>query len=233
VTLGTVERLVRYPVKSLAGEELDELELDRRGPVGDRLWGLVDDEGKIASGKPTRRFRKVEGLLHHAAWLDGGLPVIEPAGGDPVRADGPAMEAVVAQLAGPGWRLAREDATPHHDAAPLHLVTTATLARLGEELGWEFEWQRLRPNVVVQVDDPPNFVEDGWVGQELAIGEVVLRVTDRCERCVMVNHSRPGGLEHRREVLKQIGRSNDVCAGVYAEIVTVGRLRVGDTVIGG
>jgi len=73
-------------------------------------------------------------------------------------------------------------------------------------------------------------VEDAWVGRELAIGAVRLRVTERCERCVMVTHAQPGGLSHRPEVLKEIGRSNDVCAGVYADVVVPGTLELGATV---
>jgi len=36
--------LWRYPVKSLAGERLEVVELERRGIVGDRLWAVRDDE---------------------------------------------------------------------------------------------------------------------------------------------------------------------------------------------
>jgi uncharacterized protein YcbX len=228
--VGEVTALRRYPVKSLRGEELDRLDVDGRGPVGDRLWALVDKQGKLASGKDSRRFRKVAGLLEHSSRLDGDVPVIEFATGNPVRGDDPEVGAAVQFIAGPGWGLAREDGTPHHDASPIHLVTSATLARLAEVVGSEVESQRLRPNIVVEVPDPPGYVEDGWVGRELAIGDVRLRVTERCERCVMVTHAQPGGLGHRPEVLKQIGRSNDVCAGVYADVVVPGTLALGAAV---
>ena len=227
MSLGTVVALRRYPVKSLRGEDLERMDVDLRGPVGDRLWALVDTDGKLASGKPTTRFRKVPGLLEHSSRMDGDVPVIEPAGGGPVRGDHPEVDAAVESIAGPGWRLAREDRTPHHDASPILLVTTATLARLAEVVGSEVESQRLRPSILVEVPDPPGFVEDAWVGRDLEIGAVRLRVTERCERCVMVTHAQPGGLSHRPEVLKQIGRSNDVCAGVYADVLVPGTLELG------
>ena len=230
MSLGAVTALRRYPVKSLRGEDLERMEVDLRGPVGDRLWALVDEEGKLASGKPTSRFRKVAGLLEHSSRLDGDVPVIEPAAGEPVRGDDPEVGTAVQFIAGPGWRLAREDGTPHHDASPIHLVTTATLARLAEIVGSEVEWQRLRPNIVVEVPDSPGFVEDAWVGHELSIGAVRLRVAERCERCVMVNHAQPGGLDHRPEVLKRIGRGNDACAGVYADVMVPGTLELGAAV---
>ena len=230
MTLGTVTALRRYPVKSLRGEELERMEVDLRGPVGDRLWALVDDHGKLASGKNSGRFRKVAGLLEHSSRLDGDVPVVEPAAGDLVRGDHPDVGAAVQLIAGPGWRLAREDGTPHHDASPIHLVTSATLARLSEVVGFEVASQRLRPNIVVEVPGPAGFVEDAWVGMELAIGHVRLRVTERCERCVMVNHAQPGGMDHRPEVLKRIGRANETCAGVYAEVVAPGTLELGGVV---
>jgi len=230
MSLGTVTALRRYPVKSLRGEEMDEMEVDARGPVGDRLWALVDEHGKLASGKDHRRFRKVPGLLDHASRLDGGLPVIEPAAGEPIRGDDPALARAVQLIAGPGWRLAREAENPHHDASPIHLVTSASLAQLSGELGQEVESQRLRPNLMVEVPDPPGYVEDAWVGRELAVGGVRLSVVGRCERCVMVTHAQPGGLEHRPEVLKQVGRSNDVCVGVYADVLVPGTLHVGAAV---
>jgi hypothetical protein len=55
VTVSVLE-LWRYPVKSLLGEPLEEVEVDERGFVGDRLFAVVDSNGKIGSGKTTRRF---------------------------------------------------------------------------------------------------------------------------------------------------------------------------------
>jgi uncharacterized protein YcbX len=227
-----VAALRRYPVKSLGGERLDQLEIEQRGVAGDRLWALVDREGMLASGKGSRRFRAVRGLMLHAARLDGGEPVVTLADGRSARADEPAMAELVEAMAGPGWRLARETAVPHHDAAPLHLATTSTLAALAGGLGHAVDAERLRPNVLVDTGDEPGFAEDGWVGRELRIGAVRLRVCDRTERCVMVDHPRAGmpPLPGSRGVLKAAGRLNAACAGVYADVIVPGRIRLGDAV---
>jgi uncharacterized protein YcbX len=57
----------RYPIKSLLGEQPPAAEVDQRGLTGDRLWAVRDTEGKLGSGKNTRRFRRMPGLfaLHH------------------------------------------------------------------------------------------------------------------------------------------------------------------------
>src|SRR5215218_9997287 len=50
--VGTVGALWRFPVKSMLGEELDEVDVDEGGIVGDRAFALVDGEtGKVASAK--------------------------------------------------------------------------------------------------------------------------------------------------------------------------------------
>jgi uncharacterized protein YcbX len=75
--------LWRYPIKSLAGERLSTVNVNPRGVEGDRLWALVDPEGGIASGKTTRRFRALSGLMHHRSHLEHGNPVITSQTGAP------------------------------------------------------------------------------------------------------------------------------------------------------
>ena len=59
----TVVELWRYPVKSLPGEAMDEVEVEERGVVGDRLYAVTDRQGKLGSGKTSRRFRRLDGAL--------------------------------------------------------------------------------------------------------------------------------------------------------------------------
>src|SRR3954469_16006455 len=76
-----VVSLHRYPVKSLLGEDLDAVELDERGVVGDRMWSVRTPDGKIGSGKTTRRFQAVPGLLQLRASSDGGRGRVGLPGG--------------------------------------------------------------------------------------------------------------------------------------------------------
>ncbi|CAB4886506.1 unannotated protein [freshwater metagenome] len=53
--VGAVGRLSRFPVKSMQGEQVDTVELDQGGVVGDRAYALVEtDTGKVLSGKTPR-----------------------------------------------------------------------------------------------------------------------------------------------------------------------------------
>ena len=57
---GTVVGLWRFPVKSMAGERLQQVELSERGLLGDRGYALVDvATGKVASAKSVRLFPNI------------------------------------------------------------------------------------------------------------------------------------------------------------------------------
>lgn len=56
-TVGTVQRIFRYPVKSMLGEELTTVQVDETGLVGDHVWALVDAEtGKLGNAKNPRKW---------------------------------------------------------------------------------------------------------------------------------------------------------------------------------
>jgi uncharacterized protein YcbX len=71
-----VAALRRFPVKSVAGERRDFLDVETRGVVGDRVWSVRTAAGKIGSGKNTRRFALVPGLLEVRATEDNGQVVL-------------------------------------------------------------------------------------------------------------------------------------------------------------
>ncbi len=53
----TIASLFRYPVKSMAGETLEQADLTPTGLYGDRAYALVDTEtGKVGTAKSVRRF---------------------------------------------------------------------------------------------------------------------------------------------------------------------------------
>lgn len=127
-----------------------------------------------------------------------------------------------------------DEAMPPHtffDLATVHLLTTATLDRLRELYPQgRFELRRFRPNLVVQPpEDSKGFVEDGWVGGTLAIGDRVrLRVTGPCPRCVMTTLSQ-GDLPPDPGILRTAAKHHQVNIGVYATVLRGGDVRRGDT----
>jgi uncharacterized protein YcbX len=68
MTVATVGRLWHFPVKSMQGEEVEEVLLGLGGIVGDRAYGFVDVEtGRLASAKRPKRFGAL--LDCHARFL--------------------------------------------------------------------------------------------------------------------------------------------------------------------
>ena len=118
------------------------------------------------------------------------------------------------------------------DCAVVHLLTTATLDRLGELYPQgRFETRRFRPNIVIRLaSDEAGFIEDEWVGRTLAIGdEVRLSVTGPCGRCVMTTLSQ-GDLPKDPGILRTAARHHDARVGVYAAVARGGVIRRGDPV---
>jgi MOSC domain-containing protein len=55
--VGSVAELWRFPVKSMKGEQLQEVTVTERGILGDRVYALIDAEtGKVVSAKSVRLF---------------------------------------------------------------------------------------------------------------------------------------------------------------------------------
>jgi uncharacterized protein YcbX len=227
----TVAMLRRFPVKSMLGERLPELVIDERGTIGDRLWAVTYGDGKLGSGKNSRRFRRTEGLLHfsasYAAAHDAATArphVVTPEG------SGLRDDAHLAELLGADVRLAREDAVSHFDECGVTLIGTASLHALGRILGdtEQADARRFRKNILLNTVEP--WIEEDWVGREVAVGdEVRLRVTKRMKRCVMTTMSQRDLPEDRR-VLKTLTADRGMCIGVGADVLTPGTVRLGDTV---
>jgi hypothetical protein len=223
-----VASLHRYPVKSLVGERLEVADAVARGFRGDRLWAVRDEDGKLGSGKSTRRFRKMEGLLGLVASYDGDVPIVTFPDGRGLRGDDPAIHEALSRYVGRPVTLDREGEVSHFDDGPVHLVTTASLDAVAQRLGEPVDPRRFRPNLVVDTGDAAGLVEDGWVGRRLRVGEVVLEVVARMPRCVMVDLPQVGLGASR--VLDAVGDLNDANLGVLATVVTPGRVRVSDGV---
>ena len=129
------------------------------------------------------------------------------------------------------------------DYAALHLVTTATLACLAElRPESTFDVRRFRPNAIVaSPEGDRGFVENDWVGRELAIGdEVRLRISDPAPRCSIPTLAQ-AGLPKDPHLLRTIVEHNTVpvpalegeplpCVGVYAFVIRGGTVKKDDAV---
>lgn len=227
---GQLVAVARYPVKSLVGEDLVAAVVEDRGLVGDRQWAVMEGTGKLGSGKNTRRFRRLPGLLDLAAdYEPNGVPAVTFPDGRRLRADHPDVDAVLSHHLGQPVTLGREAEVSHLDEGPLHLVSTSSLARLSEVHGARVDLRRLRPNLVVHTERR-GFDEEDWQGREVSIGATVaLRVREPMVRCAMVNLAQVG-LAADPRLLSTIAKANDTLLGLVVDVVRGGPVRVGDAV---
>lgn len=223
-----VSRLWRYPVKSMLGDACGHLDLNHRGAEGDRLFAVREPDGKLGSGKTTRRFRKIDGLLAFSAAYHRDAPRISFPDGRCIDGDDPAIHLALSDALHRPVTLARESAVSHLDAGPIHLLTTASLAWLSSlRPDSKLDARRFRPNILVEVpgNDP---IERRWLGKTIRIGaEVQLRVTTPTERCIMVGHAQ-ADLPEDAQVLRDLVCNGNACFGAYAEVLIPGRIECGD-----
>ena len=219
------------------------------GLAGDRSYGVLDLESRtVLSAKRVGQL-----LLAFARLGDAGPLLSLPGSGE--LGEGPALDAALTQWLGrpsrlvgakehgPGTYQATTDfehegasvsswqgpAGRFVDSYPIHLLTTATLRACAAERP-ELEWspRRFRPNILLEAEGA-EFLEEGWVGRHLSLGEAELQVVKPCARCVMTTRAQPGGLERELDVLRHVHAAHASNLGVLATVVIPGMVHLGDT----
>ena len=288
--VGSIAGLWRFPVKSMRGEHLQEVEVTERGVLGDRAYALIDqDTGKVVSAKSVKLFpdlfdckaafveqpRRNETMPAAQITLPDGTSVRSDSGDvdhvlsayfkrnirlgrvapddftidqyhpDVEGADpGGNRDKVVAQPLGSALfaAIGMESPVPvgsFFDVFPMSVLTTSTLARLNElQPQSRFDERRFRMNVIVDTERP-GFIENDWVGHQLALGDAArLNVAMLDPRCVMTTLAQDD-LPKDTDVLRALVRHNKLqvgdlgqfpCAGVYAVVAVGGTVRTGDCV---
>jgi uncharacterized protein len=245
-----VVELWRHPVKSLQGEPLHEVTVESSGVLGDRKWGIVDQEtGMVLTARRVPLL-----LLASARATSGGVEIALPDG-EVLTAPSADADDVLSNWIGRRVRVAHAesmdagvgeyfaDATDDNskvvswtmppgrfvDALPLLVVTTASL-RQGRALHPDGAWEtrRFRPNIVIDVDDE-GWVEDRWCARTVRIGTAAVRPAVPCERWTMVTRPQPG-LDRDLDVFKTLARHHGATFGVWTAVQTPGLVRVGDEV---
>ena len=229
--VGRVVGLWRYPVKSMAAEVLTEVDVSWHGLAGDRRWALVRNDA-VQSGFPWLTLRQRSDMNHYRpSFVDPTRPdksatvVRTPSGAlldiaDPVLA---------AELYPAGVRAIKHDRGVF-DTFPLSIITTQTIAGLGDMVGARLQTERFRPNLLVEAADAAPFPEDDWVGCVLRVGGLRMRVDKRDGRCAVITID-PVTADRAPEILRTVARDREGCLGVYGSTVEPGRVAVNDPVV--
>ena len=206
-----IKELWRYPVKSMAGEQLDNAEITEQGIAGDRIIQVRNAAGRIFSARTRPE------LLRHQAVLQANGDVL--VDGRPWDSKEVAFE--VEQAAGAGTRLVRSDAGDRFDVLPLLVTTDGMFAAVG------YDRRRFRPNLVIAGVE--GLSERQWEGARLRINETVIGMDDLRARCIMTTYDPDTG-EQDVNVLRRIQREFGGVLALNSYVITPGRVAVGDPV---
>jgi uncharacterized protein YcbX len=234
--LGHVCELMRYPVKSMAGNATESAFLGWHGLDGDRRFAFrrLGDN----SGFPWLSASRVaELLLYHPVGLDEStgepLPThVRTPAGTRLELRSAELQTEIAERFGGGVELMKLKHGIFDDAS-VSVISLTTIADIGREAGVDLDRRRFRANIVLETRGREPFLEDGWVGGTLVFGDVdprpTVSVTARDVRCMMINLDPDTGAQDA-QVLKTVVRLNKNNAGVYGTVVHTGTIRVGDPV---
>jgi hypothetical protein len=116
------------------------------------------------------------------------------------------------------------------DCRPLSLFSHQTLSQLGQETGMDLDKRRFRANFYVDWTATDGFYENELINRRLKAGErleiMILELDPRC-KSITVD---PDTAETQPRILKHIARKHDGFAGVYAAVLTEGRVKADDAI---
>ncbi len=237
--IGSVSELWRYPVSSMGGERLDSAEIGAGGVTGDRLWGVVDlRDGEVAGPEKRRHWRPLPNIFSRfgeeglqvgsgdGAWFDAGSREADAFVSDHLRFPA-AIRPHTPFETEKGGHVA-----PRYARADLHVLTTASMAALEGLLDdpAQVDPRRFRPNIVIATTPEwSGFAEHSFVGKRLAIGDLVMTVSEPCARCSFTALSQ-GELAFEPQVLHSISQHGGGGFGVLCAVENGADVAVGDEV---
>ena len=258
ITIGTVESLWRYPVKSMSGEEMTEAFMGFPGFYGDRCYAFKNSAARKGAPYLTAstqeqmlryrpQFRYPERAITPPNLIEAMsiAPGINPANGDRedmildvltpsgavVAVDDPAL----IEMLGDGLRGENHLTLVHSDRAltdcrPVSLISVQTVRQVEEELGIPTDKRRFRANVYISLASNDGFAEDELVGRKVRIGlNAEIAILERDPRCKIISLDPDTG-EHNPKVFRKVVKAHANFAGVYCAVLVEGVLTKGDSI---
>jgi uncharacterized protein YcbX len=258
-TIGAVESLWRYPVKSMSGEETPEAFMGFSGVYGDRCYAFKNSAAR--KGFPYLNANVQQRmLLYHPQFrhperastppnlteASSIAPGVNPANGDAedmaldivtpsgeiISVDDPALLKLLGEGIGEKNQLTlvRSDRALT-DCRPVSLISLQTIRQVESELSIPLDKRRFRANIYFNLaSDGGGFDEDNFVGRRLRIGsKATVMVLERDPRCKLISLDPDTG-EHNPEVLRKVAQAHGNFAGVYCAVLVEGLLKKGDLI---
>jgi len=209
--LPTVDRLMIYPIKSLAGRSVESVSIvDNGGLAGDREFALFDSDNNYVNGKRERGIHSIrasyeaDGPRIDAVELSATETEPQRFTADELAAGGAAVDWLSDQVGYP-VSLARDpdggfpDDTHASGPTIISTATIETVASWFDGISTDDMRRRLRPNI--ELGGVPAFWEDYLFADrnhhvEFSIGDVSFRGVNPCQRCVVPSRDPHTGEEY-------------------------------------
>jgi uncharacterized protein len=254
--IGKVDSLWRYPVKSMRGEELEELFAGFPGIYGDRVFAFrssanhkgfpyltARDQRRLLQYRPRFRFpdkaarpiNLIDAESKNANSLSADLAElvvdVETPDGETLAIDDPDLvEMLRANIDQKHEVTLMQSQRAMTDCRPISIFSLQSAQQLAEETGTQVDKRRFRANVYVDLTASKGFAENELVGRSVRIGpKVTITILERDARCVMITLDPDTG-EQAPAILKKVAQAHDGMAGVYGAVLVEGMLHKDDPV---
>jgi uncharacterized protein YcbX len=246
------------PIKALAIQELQSVELDRHGVENDRRFCIVDLDGRMLNAKRVQRFVAVrpqfDDAMRHLLLtmpdgsnvrgaVDLGRAVTVSIYGRGVGArvlEGPWAEAL-SDLAGRPVQLVRfddpgEGVDRADEGAGASLLAEESLRAIARAAGVTRPVDPRRFRMLLGIAGVQAHAEDTWLGCRVHVGSAVVVPGGNIGRCVVTTLDPQTGvsdldtLAALAKYRKEKVTSEPLPFGVWARVVQAGVVRVGDAV---
>lgn len=242
---GLVSSLWRHPIKSHGRESLDTVTLIAGQTMpGDRVWAVAHEMSKadnsawshcanfsIGSKAPklaaiNTRFDEVQNLvtLTHPDQAD---LTFDPDGDAtafldwvrPLMPENRAASARIVRVPGRGMT--------DSDFPSVTLCNMTSHRAVEAQIGHDLSINRWRGNI--WFDGLPEWLEFDWIGQDIKIGEVILRGRERTDRCLATTANPETGIRDA-DTLAALDHWGHRDFSIRTEVIRGGEIHIGDTV---
>src|SRR5256884_7227742 len=255
-TIGRVDSLWRYPVKSMLGEELDEAFAGFPGIYGDRVFAFrssanhkgfpyltARDQRRLLQYRPRFRFpdkaarpvNLIEAESKNANPLSADLEElvvdVETPDGKTVAIDDPALvEMLRADIDQKHQVTLMQSQRAMTDCRPVSIFSLQSAQQLAEETSTPVDKRRFRANIYIDLTSSKGFAENEFVGRSVRIGsKTVITILERDARCVVITLDPDTG-EQASAILKKVAQAHEGMAGGYGGVLLGGVLGQGGAV---
>ncbi|PGR70384.1 MOSC domain-containing protein [Bacillus cereus] len=235
--IGELKEIVRHPIKSFRGENVQQTYIASYGLYGDRSHAFLD---KTRLGKYLTATQLPEMIGYTASFMGEEsldiyppIKIVSPEGKIYKWGD---QELLTELEKKSGRRIKDIQYSPQKvplgaiEEEHVLIVTDTSLQEMSAMWGQDVNHRRFRPNLIFSLHENSPFAEDTWFGKHIRIGEVELKIVRHCERCMIITID-PNTLILEKTLLKTVVQKRNNHFGVYASVIKPGKVNVGDSII--